>query len=299
MAKVSGMGRWFLTVAVCVAASSCTKAQTESIALSNRGVKAYQRGDTAQAQALFERAVALYPKNQLAHLHLGMILLHEKRDFEGAERELNEAARLNPRDAEVIFQQGRLALERGGLDAALERFGKVLESDPSHAGALYWSGVVMSRKGRLQDADAFYRKAIEVDPYSARAFNALGLMYLDAGAESEAMAVFKEAIRLNPDDAESHHNLGLVYLGTGNNQAAVEEFMSALENDPDDPTIAFNLANALIRMGRYREASFYLKKFIVEGSARKSPLVEPAQIVYDNLQRLIADLDEQKGAMVR
>ncbi|NOZ01401.1 MAG: hypothetical protein GXP54_05870, partial [Deltaproteobacteria bacterium] len=66
------------------------------------------------------------------------------------------------------------------------------------------------------------------------------------------------------------------------------------ENDPTNTTCAFNLANALIRLGRYRQASFYLKKFIVEGSAQGSDLVEPAKLVYNNLQRLIADLKEQK-----
>ncbi len=289
-------GGWWLAAATACAVLSCTKAQSESIALANRGVKAYQRGDMAQAATLFERAIALYPKNQVAHYHLGLILLYDRHDLEGAERELGEAARLNPRDMDVTFQQGRLAMEKGSLDEALSRFQKVLEADPNYAGAYYWSGVIMARKGRLEDADAFYRKAVEADPYYTRAFNAMGLAYLEAGAESEAMAVFKEAIRLNPDDAEAHHNLGLVYLGLGNDQAASEEFMGALENAPDDITIAFNLANALIRQGRYREASFYLKKFIVEGSAKKSPLVEPAQIVYDNLQRLIADMEAEKAA---
>lgn len=287
---------WALVAVAACAVVSCTKAQSESIALANRGVKAYQRGDMAHAATLFERAVALYPKNQVAHYHLGMILLHERRDLDGAERELNEAARLNPRDVDVMFQLGRLAMEKGSVDEAMSRFQKVIEADASHAGAYYWSGVIMARKGRPEEADAFYRKAVEADPYYTRAFNAMGLAYLDAGAESEAMAVFKEAIRINPDDAEAHHGLGLVYLEMENFEAASEEFVAALENDPEDVTIAFNLANALIRQGRYREASFYLKKFIVEGSAKKSPLVEPAQVVYENLQKLIAEMEEEKGA---
>lgn len=292
-----GRGFWLAAMAAC-AVLSCTKAQSESIALANRGVKAYQRGDMAEAATLLERAVALYPKNQVAHYHLGLILLHDRRDLDGAERALGEAARLNPRDLDVTFQQGRLAMEKGSLDEALSRFQKVVEADPAYAGAYYWSGVVMARKGRHEEADTFYRKAVEADPYYTRAFNAMGLAYLDAGAESEAMAVFKEAIRLNPDDAEAHHGLGLVYLSLGNDQAASEEFVTALENDPEDVTIAFNLANALIRQGRYREASFYLKKFIVEGSAKRSPLVEPAQVVYDNLQRLISDVEAEKAAPV-
>lgn len=285
-----------LSMLALMALVGCTKAQTESIALANRGVKAYQRGDVALAESLFQRAIAIYPKNQSAHYHLGLILLHERKDLEGAERELREAAALNPKDLEVEFQLGRLAFERGKLDEAFERFQKVLEKDSGHAGAYYWSGVVMARKGKLDDADTFYRKAIEADPSYTRAFSALGHMYLEAGADSEAMAVFKEAIRLNPDDADVHAGLGLVYLTVGNDKAAADEFVSALERDPDDIASLFNLANSLIRQERYREASFYLKKFIIEGSAKGSPLVEPAKVVYDNLQRLIAQIEAEKGS---
>lgn len=287
--------RTITAVLVVLALVACTKAQTESIALSNRGVKAFQKGDVNQAEALFERSVALYAKNGLAHYHLGLILLHDRKDLKGAEREFNEAARLNPRDFEVTFQQGRLAMTRGDDDAGLKKFQVVIEAEPEHAGALYWSGIALSNKGKAVEADDMFRGAIQADPHYARAYNAIGIRYLENHAESEAMAVFREAIRLNPNDPEAHHNLGLVMMGMGNDQAAIEEFGKSLENDPTNMTCAFNLANALIRLGRYRQASFYLKKFIVEGSAQGSELVEPAKLVYNNLQRLIADLKEEQG----
>ncbi|MBL6975688.1 MAG: tetratricopeptide repeat protein [Deltaproteobacteria bacterium] len=287
--------RTLLATLVLLASVACTKAQTESIALSNRGVKAFENGDVNQAAALFERSIALYPKNGLAHYHLGIIMLHDFNDLDGAGRELNEAANLNPRDLEVTFQLARLAMMKGEVDTALKHFQDVIEGDGGHAGALYWSGVGLAGKGKLVPADDMYRKAVKADPGYARAFNAMGVAYLENGAETEAMAVFREAIRLNPNDAESHHNLALVLMGMGNDKAAVDEFGKSLEHDPTNTTCAFNLANALIRLARYRQASFYLKKFIVEGSAQGSELVEPAKMVYNNLQRLIADLKEEQG----
>jgi tetratricopeptide (TPR) repeat protein len=269
-------------------AFACSKAQTDSVALCNKGVMAYKRGDMAMAQGLFERAIALWSKNQIAHYQLGMILLHEKKDFEQAERHLNEALRLNQKDAEVIFQLGRLKLEKGLFDEAMERFQRVLALNPSHVGALYWSGITEQRRGRLSEADELFRKAIKADPFDARAFSALAMMYWENGAESEAMAVLKEAIRINPEDAEAHHSLGLVYMGMDNFKAAVHEFTSALEFDPDDSVAAFNLACALIRLGKFNQASFYLKKFIVEGRKVAPNLVEPAQVIFDRVQRLIA-----------
>ena len=271
---------------------ACSKAQTDSVAMCNKGVLEYKKGNMAQAQALFERALALWPKNRVAHYQLGMVFLHETRDLERAEKHLNEALRLDPKDVEVIFQIGRLKLEKGLFDEAMERFQKVLALSPNHVGALYWSGVTEQRRGRLSEADDFFRKAIKADPYDARAFNALAMMYWENGAESEAMAVLKEAIRLNPEDAETHHNMGLVYMGMNNFKSAVDEFISALEYDPDDSVAAFNLACALIRLGKYNQASFYLKKFIVEGRKSAPNLLEPAQVIFDQVQRLIASSRE-------
>ncbi len=291
------MRKAILLAAMLVVAVGCSKAQTESISLCNRGVKAYQRGDLNLAISLFDGALQLYPKNGVAHYQLGLILLHEKKDLAGAERELGEAVKLSPKDPEIVFQLGRLAMMRNDAEAAQARFEETLKLEPDHVGALYWSGVAYQKKGRANEADEAFRKAVQADPLYSRAYNALALTYLDVNAESEAMAVLKEAIRLNPDDAESHLNLGLVYLSVGNDKAAVEELSRGLELDPENGTGAFNLANALIRMNRLHEAGYYLKKFIVDGQEKGNELVEPAKLVLDSLQRLMIKEEAAKQAL--
>jgi tetratricopeptide (TPR) repeat protein len=270
-------------------AFGCSRARTESISMTNKGIKAYQRHEIPESVTLFEGAVSLYPKNDQAHYQLGMILLHDRKDFDGASRELNEAAKINPKDAEIVFQLGRLALAKGDADGATTRFQEALKLDSKHVGAMYWTADILARKGKLNEADDLYRKAIATDPTYARAFSGLGTMYLDAGAEAEAMAVFKEAIRINPEDAESHHNLGLTYLSAGNVDAAIDELTRSLELDPENLNGAFNLANALIRKQRLREAMFYLKKFIVTATAvgGRNDLIEPARLVLQTVQLAI------------
>lgn len=270
-------------------ALGCSRARTESISLTNKGIKAYQRQEIPEAITMFEGAISLYPKNDQAHYQLGMILLHDKKDLAGAARELNEAFKINPKDGEVAFQQGRLALAKGDSEGATTKFQEALKLDPKHVGAMYWTGDILVKKGRLSEADDLFRKAIAADPGYARAYTGLGAIYLEAGAEAEAMAVFKEAIRINPDDAENHHNLGLVYLSMGNVDAAIDELTRSLELDPENLNGAFNLANALIRKQRLREAMFYLKKFIVTASAAggKNELIEPARLVLQTVQLAI------------
>jgi tetratricopeptide (TPR) repeat protein len=275
-----------IIVAASVMAFGCSRARTESISMTNKGIKAYQRHEVAEALTMFEGAVSMYPRNDQAHYQLGMILLHDKKNLEAADRELNEAAKINPKDAEIVFQLGRLALAKGDMDGALTRYQEAAKLDPGHVGAVYWMADILAQKGKLNEADDLFRKAIAIDPSYARSYSGLGTLYLEAGAEAEAMAVFREAIRLNPDDAEGHHNLGLTYLSIGNVDAAIEELTRSLELDPENLNGAFNLANALIRKQRLREAMFYLKKFIVTASivGDRNDLIQPARLVLQTVQ---------------
>ena len=118
-------------------AFGCSRARTESISLTNKGIKAYQHKELPEAITMFEGAIALYPRNDQAHYQLGMILLHDKKDLAGAERELGEAFKVNPKDAEIVFQMGRLALAKSDLDGAASRFQDALKLDPKHVGSMY------------------------------------------------------------------------------------------------------------------------------------------------------------------
>lgn len=290
--------RTILVVMAAVLAVGCSKARTESIALVNKGIRAYQANEMEEAITLFGAAATRDPRNAQAHFQLGMIYLYDKkgadegeqqRFLEAADASLKTARDLDPRDPDILFQLGRLALIRGDVDSALARFQEVVQVAPEHAAALYWGGHALEKKGKLAEADDMYRRAIHADPTYARAFSALGMMYLNHRAEEAARQVLEQGTRLNPDDPAVHHNLGLVFLNQGKADEAIAELTRSLELDPDDATAAFNLANALVQKQRYKEASFYLKKYIVNPAVQESEMIEPARLLLNTLQVVITE----------
>jgi tetratricopeptide (TPR) repeat protein len=268
--------------------AGCSKARKESVSFCNQGIMAYQAGEIKEALTYFEAAVSLYPNNQSAHLQIGMIMLYERKDYTVARRELMTALDLNPRNAETLYLLGRLELAEGNSDPALARFQEALKVQPDHAGSLYYFGVTQQKKGKLDEADEYFRKAITANPTYARAFNSLGLMYYETENFDEAIKVLKEGIRLNTDDPDLHQNLGLTYLTVGKVDAAVDELTASIELDPENPNATFNLANALIRQQRFKQASFYLRRFIVTPQLQNSDLLEPAKLTFATLQRAMA-----------
>lgn len=290
--------RTILVVMAAVLAVGCSKARTESIALVNKGIRAYQANELEEAITLFGAAATRDPKNAQAHFQLGMTYLYDKKGADDAEQQrfleaadasLTAARKLDPRDPDILFQLGRLALIRGDVDTALARFQEVVQVAPEHAGALYWAGHALEKKGKLVEADDMYRRAILVDPTYGRAFAALGMMYLNQRAEEAARQVLEQGAYLNPEDPAIHHNLGLVYLNQGKADQAIGELTRSLELDPDDANAAFNLANALVQKQRYKEASFYLKKYIVNPEVQESETIEPARLLLNTLQAVITE----------
>ncbi|HON26661.1 MAG TPA: tetratricopeptide repeat protein, partial [Myxococcota bacterium] len=161
--------RTVLISLVAILAVSCSKAHTESIALTNKGIKAYQANQLEEAITLFNAAVTRNPKNDQALFQLGMIFMYDKQAKDDAEKArlldtaesfLNQALAQNAKNADVLFQLGRLALTRNEIDSALNRFQEAAQFNPNLAAAFYWAGQCLEKKGKLSDADDQYRKAI-------------------------------------------------------------------------------------------------------------------------------------------
>jgi tetratricopeptide (TPR) repeat protein len=74
---------------------------------------------------------------------------------------------------------------------------------------------------------------------------------------SGAAATFERAIRLAPDNAEAHYGLAIVLGELDRYEESAAEFRQALGCNPDDQQrllATYNLGNAYLDMGKYREA---------------------------------------------
>jgi len=80
-------------------------------------------GHFADARPLLERVEKADPSSSLAHLDMG-IALTDAEQTDDALRELKEAARLDPENADVHWRLGRIYRSRGETEAANAEFAK-------------------------------------------------------------------------------------------------------------------------------------------------------------------------------
>jgi tetratricopeptide (TPR) repeat protein len=96
------------------------------------GSERLQNGDHRGARDAFEEALRYVDTDAAAHLGLGIANFHLRND-RAAERELERAIELKPRDKTVYQVLGDLAYRRDDLAAAMANWEKALEIDPADA----------------------------------------------------------------------------------------------------------------------------------------------------------------------
>ncbi len=179
---------------------------------------------------------------------------------------LEEAWKLDRRNAELAFFLGETWFNDGDSGKAASALRHVLEQRPQHFDALVYSGVLENDLGRpekavdalkralalrpdaflpafalgaihagagqLAKAEALLKRAVKIEE-NPQALSLLGTIAYERGRLSDAIEALQRAVQLDPDDEEGLFQLGLCYLDRGWTQKAAERFRAALELSPN------------------------------------------------------------------
>jgi Tfp pilus assembly protein PilF len=144
------------------------KASTAAAATSlvQQGLQQLKGGDTAGAQASFEKVLTVDPDNKYAHFNLG-----------------------------VIAQQG------GDDETAMTDYDAALESDDAFAPALY-NKAILTEHSDLQAAVDLYKRTVAADPKMAAAYMRLGFALVHLGRKDEGAGYLGKGVSLDPSMAD-------------------------------------------------------------------------------------------------
>jgi tetratricopeptide (TPR) repeat protein len=114
------------------------------------------------------------------------------------------------------------------------------------------------------DPVAFHYDCANKAPGKFRPWYNLGTLLGPLGRLDEARAALEKAIAIQPDDSQAHNQLGNVYLISGNLHRAEAEYREAVRLESRNAEAVYNVALALDRQGRAREAIVWYERFIAQ-----------------------------------
>ncbi|MGA1223990.1 MAG: tetratricopeptide repeat protein [Phycisphaerales bacterium] len=185
--------------------------------------------------ALWSEVVAQSPGHARGYINRAGLLIEAGR-LEEAERDLDEAARLQPGHPTLAANRAILAIHRGEPEQAIELFatlGRDRRWDPALLGA---RADALRAVGRLDEALRDYEVASERAPGDARFRMLVGLVLSQLERNDEAIDAFAAAHALAREPelrASAAFNLGNAHYRLGRTDEAVAWYDRALADNPD------------------------------------------------------------------
>ncbi len=242
-------------------------------------------GDNERAGLLLAHMARDWPTSSIPHSGMATLYARQRR-YEDANKEFQEALRLNPHDDPTRASYVEMLLSQSNFDAALPYAQEYQRSHREDFEACYLLGVVDRELGNYAEAKTLLSSAAKINPQHYASRYNLGLVYAKSGEPAAARAQLEKAVRLDPASAEAHFQLASVlrslslpeqahaqlaiyqdliaeraakdiaaarankakeYLEQGDAQRAIELYNQSIEKDPKNSHLLYDLALALDR----------------------------------------------------
>ncbi len=252
------------------------------------------RGEDEHAEQALRDAVHLHPEAPAIQEAYGRLLMQQK-EYDKALEHLQQALKHKPRDQELLYLTGVLALQTKNWKLA-RRTWEQLRDDPrlqKQDEAWYFLGQLEELQGNLEQAvenyrhvkggrlrnDALLRIAILTGKLgkpeeSRKLFRNLRItaphqavqtyiteaeLFKELKKPDQALAIYNEAIQAYPQDTDLRYARGLLAADMGNVGLAEKDFKAVLNLKPDDTdtlnALGYTLAD---QTDRYQEAYDYI-----------------------------------------
>ncbi len=128
----------------------------------------------------------------------------------------------------VHHTTGRSYFEKRQWDKAIAEYNEAIELDQKYADAYFNRGNAYFNKGQYDQAIADYTEAIEINPRLAEAYAKRGLAYAQGkGQFDQALSDFNKAIGINPRYAMAYNYRAVTYYYQGEDDKAWEDVHKA------------------------------------------------------------------------
>lgn len=137
--------------------------------------------------------------------------------------------------AGAVGMMARTSISNGEVHELITKPSSLSPAEDRHADALaeYATGVSEEIRNNLDAALDRYLRVLELDPRNTALAIRVGQIYAAKRDVTNAVSVLESSVKANPNDADISYWLGFVYRSDAQNDKAVAAFRQALKLDPN------------------------------------------------------------------
>ena len=227
--------------------------------LFERGERALEENNLAEAESDFRQVLAIDPHAGAAYANLGVVYMRRKQ-WPRALETLHKAKELMPNVAGIRLNIGLAYYRQNEFLKAIPPFESVVREQPDAVQPRYLLGLCYFFAERWGDA------ASALEPLWPQESDKLPYLYVLANAAHRAgqrdwdERASLELLKIGNDSAEYHLFAGKYHLNREEYDLAIGEFEAAAKANPTLPFVHFNLGVAYLRKQEYARARDELLK---------------------------------------
>lgn len=206
----------------------------------DQGKRALAQGKVAEGMANYVKAWELKPRGSAIPTLAGYYFMGAG-DLDRAAQWADKALAASPVDSLAWMLRGRVEMQNGRPDLALNSFARALAN--------------FDRVKTTLDSSPLFKSFSEANPMDPKAdlFFDMGQACRRLGRYPEALTYYTQATAVNPDYLSAWAESGILFLQLGQYQAALKRFEKVLSLRPDDPQARLLYAQALARIPEQKQ----------------------------------------------
>lgn len=211
-------------------------------------------------------------------------------ELDKALKGVDRSLAINDNVAKSHVLKGRILMERGELEGAIESFNKAATLDPTFVDAPYYLGIAYERINRREQSLEAYQKAAEIEPSNAQYAIAASEMMIDLGKIDEAESYLAQRGGSFENNAGVRQTLGHIAMMRSDSTKAVSLFNEARLLAPDDNAILEDLARSQVAAAQFADAESNLARLL------KSPDMKERRDLQHLRARCLVEVDRKLDA---
>jgi tetratricopeptide (TPR) repeat protein len=236
----------------------------------------YRRGENKDSMLLLSKAYKQAPDDWRIHQLFALNYITFKM-YAAVEAELRRAIALNPTNAELEYQLGRLYFTQNWFDKSIAAMRRALALTPDYPEVYDSLGLSYEALQDEKQAEESYTKAIELDrkhgikdPWPL--INYAKLLFYQESPQA-SLPYLSQALEIDPRSPEANYQMGRVMRALHRNAEAEKYFEKTIDVDASFANAYYQLGTLLQKRGENARAAVLLNRFKILMETTEQPTV--------------------------